>query len=99
MTAANCCVIRDQKSLRDEVAELAAEYAPRRFALCWLDPDEDDGGICLWGLELSPDRALVVGEDGHPFGVFSSAEAACRRFGRGGELVLIWLDDPGADGS
>jgi hypothetical protein len=98
MNAANCCVIRDQISLCDEVAELAAENAPRRFALCWLDEDEQDGGVCLWGMELPFDRAIVVGEDGHPLGVFSSAEAARKSFGRGRELVLIWLDEPATSG-
>ena len=95
---ANSCAIGDPKSLRAEAAELAAEYAPRRFALCWLDVEEDDGGILLWGLELASDRVIVMGEDGYALGVFSSAEAARTRFAHARDLVLIWLDEPARPG-
>jgi hypothetical protein len=89
---ANCCVIRDQVSLRDEVAELAAEYAARRFTLCWIDVEDDDGGIFGWGMVLPSDVAVVTDDDGHLLGVFSSAERARRLFGRRREVVLVWFD-------
>lgn len=95
MTVANDCARRTQTPLRDELAELAAECAPRRFALCWLDVDDEDGGIFAWGLAFSSEEVVVIGDDDRRvLGVFASAERARRLLGRGGDLVLIWLDEP-----
>lgn len=80
--------------LEKESAELAAEEAPRRFALCWIDAEHDDGGILYWGLEFRDGDALVCRDSGRSFGMFESAEAARRRFSRTRTVTLIWLDAP-----
>ncbi|MFI0357354.1 hypothetical protein [Actinomadura sp. 9N407] len=79
--------------LCEEATELAFEYAPRRFALCWVDFDEDDGGILCWGLQLATDTATICSESGRTLGRFSSAEDARRFFARKEEVLLIWLDE------
>jgi len=95
MTVANDRVIRTQAALRDELAELAAEYAPRRFALCWLDAKDKDGGVLAWGLAFPSGEVAVTGDDDlRVLGVFASAERARDLLGRGGELILVWLDEP-----
>lgn len=80
--------------LEREAAELAAEEAPRRFALCWIDADEEDGGILYWGLEFRDGDAVVCGGSGRSFGIFQGAEAARRRFSRVRTVTLVWLDGP-----
>ena len=82
-------------SLEQEAAELAAEYAPRRFALCWIDAEQDDGGVLCWGLQLRSGDALVYRESGGWFGQFDDAEAAQRLFSRTRTVTLVWLDDSG----
>lgn len=82
-------------SLHDELAELAAECAPRRFALCWLDAEDQDGGVLAWGLAFPNGAAVAIGDGGDPVvGRFVSAESACRFLGRGEDAVLVWLDAP-----
>jgi hypothetical protein len=79
--------------LRTEVIELAAEQAPRRFALGWIDTEADDGGILAWGLQTGEDESVVFSASGaRVLGRFSSAEQARRLFSRSGEVVLVWLD-------
>lgn len=85
--------------LEREAAELAAEEAPRRFALCWIDAEEADGGILYWGLAFRDHHAVVCGDSGRSFGIFPSAEAARRRFSRARTVTLVWLDAPGETGS
>lgn len=80
--------------LEREAAELAAEQAPRRFALCWIDVDEEDGGVLYWGLEFRDGDAVVCGDSGRSFGIFQGAEAARRRFSRARTVTLVWLDGP-----
>jgi hypothetical protein len=93
MTVANCCASPTHSALRDELGELVIECAPRRFAVCWLDPVEDDGGVLAWGLALAGGKAVVIDGDGGMRGAFRSAESARRFVGRGrGDLVLVWLD-------
>ncbi|MCO5967322.1 hypothetical protein [Actinoallomurus soli] len=80
--------------LQQEVAELVAEEAPRRFAICWIDVEEDDGGVLCWGLQFRGGDALVHRDDGGWFGRFESAEVARRMLSRTGTVTLVWLDGP-----
>lgn len=81
--------------LEKEAAEIAAEYAPRRFALCWIDSEQDDGGVLCWGLQLPDGPALVVRDSGGWSGRFRDAETARRVFSRTRRTVtLVWLDAP-----
>src|SRR3954467_14449977 len=82
--------------LEQEVAELAAEVAPRRFALCWIDAEQDDGGVVCWGLQLLDGHAMVWAESGGWCGRFEDAEAARRVFSRARRVPLVWLDAPEA---
>lgn len=84
----------DEKALYTEMAELVHEFAPRRFSLCWIDAEEDDGEVIYWGLQLPDGITVLTGESGHGLGVFSSAEAAQRLLGRRHPLELIWIDSP-----
>ncbi|MFD0856865.1 hypothetical protein ACFQ07_31825 [Actinomadura adrarensis] len=79
--------------LRREMTELVFEHSPRRFALCWLDFEEDDGGVLAWGLEFESGRAVVCGESGTHLGCFSSAEHARLLHARRREVMLVWNDD------
>ncbi len=76
------------------MAELAAEEAPRRFALCWADAEEDDGGALYWGLRFRDGGAVVCAASGGSFGTFGDAEAARRLFSRVEPVTLVWLDPP-----
>ncbi|WP_460351569.1 hypothetical protein [Actinoallomurus acanthiterrae] len=80
--------------LEQEAAELAAEYAPRPFALCWIDADQDDGGVLCWGLQLRDGHALVCAESGDWRGRFDDAETARRVLSRTRTVTLVWLDAP-----
>lgn len=81
-------------ALEQEVAELAAEEAPRRFALCWVDAEQDDGGVLCWGLQLRRGDAMVYRDSGGWFGQFEDAETARRVFSRTRTVTLVWLDAP-----
>ena len=95
MNVANDCASRTLAALRDELTELVTECAPRRFALCWLDPDEEDGGVLAWGLDLPSGEVVVMGDNDKLHGTFRSAESARKLLGRHrGDLVLLWLDEP-----
>jgi hypothetical protein len=79
-------------ALQQEVAELAAEEAPRRFAICWVDVEEDDGGVLCWGLQFRDGEALVHHDDGAWSGRFESAEVARRMLARTRTVTLVWID-------
>lgn len=81
------------EALRAEVAELAAEHAPRLFALCWIDAEADDGGILGWGLEVHEGHVIVCGGSGSRIlGRCSSADQARKLFGRSRSVEVVWLD-------
>jgi hypothetical protein len=79
----------------DEMAELCAEFAPRRLALCALAPELDDGAVVGWGMAFD-DRVFVYlpelagGRRG--LASFSSVERAMAHLGRYAGLRLIWID-------
>ncbi|HEV7934600.1 MAG TPA: hypothetical protein VGP70_20120, partial [Actinomadura sp.] len=37
-------------ALLAEAAQLSAELAPRRFSVCAIDVDADDGAVLAWGM-------------------------------------------------
>ncbi|GAA2107249.1 hypothetical protein [Actinomadura alba] len=81
-------------ALLAEAAELAAETAPRRYSVCALDVEAEDGAVLAWGLAF-PGRAVLCKLDGRPAGTFVSAESSMRMLRRRGEVRLIWIDpDP-----
>ncbi|GAA1820464.1 hypothetical protein [Actinomadura chokoriensis] len=81
------------EALRAEVSELAAEHAPRLFALCWLDAAADDGGILGWGLAVHEGHVIACGgSGGRILGRCSSADQARRLFGRSRSVEVVWLD-------
>jgi hypothetical protein len=79
-----------------EIAELSAEQAPRRFSVCEIDVDADDGAVLAWGF-VFPDGAMLCTPDGTPRGVLRSAESTWKLFRRGAERRLIWIDPPVTD--
>ena len=79
--------------LREEATALVFECAPRRFALCWIGYEEDDGGILAWGLQFGTDHAVTCGESGGGLGRFASAEDARRLYARAREVLLVWIDE------
>lgn len=78
------------------LAELAAAYAPARFALCAEEPVRVDGQVIAWGLDFG-DRALVYTMDASPPMLCGSAERARGLFGILGPVRLIWVDQPERD--
>ncbi|GAA4616859.1 hypothetical protein GCM10023195_75070 [Actinoallomurus liliacearum] len=86
--------ISTSTGLEQEVAELATEEAPRRFALCWVDAEQDDGGVLCWGIQLRHGDALVCRGSGGWFGQFEDAETARRVFARTRTVTLVWIDAP-----
>lgn len=63
-----------------EAAELAAETAPRRFSVCALDFEAEDGAVLAWGIAF-PERVVLCELAGRPAGTFVSADAyACGKF-------------------
>jgi hypothetical protein len=82
-------------ALLAELAELAAEAAPRRFAICLLDPERDDGVVLGWGLALEGQAvAYVPAEDcGRPCLICARSPAQLPRMLRcTGDVRLVWID-------
>ena len=78
------------------MAELATDYAPRRFAICEEYGDRLDGRVFAWGIAFE-DHAWLCADDATFTGRFSEAENAVRIFSRTGRhLHLLWIDDPSA---
>ena len=75
------------------LAELAADYAPARFALCAEEPVRVDGEVIAWGIDLG-DRAYVYPIDSSAHFLCGSAERARSLFGRLGPVHLVWVDQP-----
>jgi hypothetical protein len=85
------------EDLATELADLAAEHAPSRFALCVVDGERLDAAIIGWGLALI-DGVLVYlpqtghSGSGHTIRTFASIEQMRRRLCRTDNICLIWID-------
>ncbi|WP_116245186.1 hypothetical protein [Nocardiopsis sp. FIRDI 009] len=79
--------------LRSEADALAAEQAPRRFAILALDHDEQDGVILAWGPRFGDGRVVLTGETAPIRGTFGSLDSALRLFRYGGDTTYVtWID-------
>ena len=81
--------------LLKELTELSVESAPRRFAICLLDADRDDGVVLGWGLALEDQAVAYVPADGcRPPSLLCAASLARlpRLVRRDGDVRLIWID-------
>ncbi|HZE30823.1 MAG TPA: hypothetical protein VE198_05220 [Actinoallomurus sp.] len=93
MTEGNVGHLHD--GLLKELTELSAESAPRRFAICLLDVDHDDGIVLGWGLALDDQAvAYVPADGGGPPSLLCSSSLARlpKLLRRDGDLRLIWID-------
>lgn len=84
-----------QERLLKELTELSAESAPRRFAICLLDVDHDDGVVLGWGLALDDQAVAYVPADGcrPPSLVCAGSLARLPKLvRRDGDVRLIWID-------
>jgi hypothetical protein len=89
-----------QERLLEELTELSAEAAPRRFAICLLDVDHDDGVVLGWGLALDDQAVAYVPADGcGPPGLLCSGSLARlpKLVRRDGDVRLIWIDSGDAE--
>ncbi|MBB5152644.1 hypothetical protein [Saccharopolyspora phatthalungensis] len=68
--------------------------APRLFASCELDRDDDEweltgGRVCAWGLAFD-NRAEVISTDGRGHGSFCSPARAAELYARTSEVRLVY---------
>ncbi|SHE45006.1 hypothetical protein [Streptoalloteichus hindustanus] len=89
----NGCGRWDEARFTKLLTQLAVVCAPRRFALCEVHGDRDDGTIAWWGM-ADAERAHIVSVDGLCTASFDSAEDALDRFSHIGEMRLVWIDGP-----
>ena len=86
---------RIEEQLIAELTELSAESAPRRFAICLLDVDHEDGVVLGWGLAVDDQAVTYVPADGRgPSGLLCASSLARlpRLVRRDGDVRLIWID-------
>jgi hypothetical protein len=84
-----------QERLLKELTELSAAAAPRRFAVCLLDVDHDDGVVLGWGLALDDQAIAYVPADGcRPPSLLCAGSLARlpKLVCRDGDARLIWID-------
>ncbi|KWW99504.1 hypothetical protein LI90_1140 [Carbonactinospora thermoautotrophica] len=80
----------DEAEFTTLLADLAHAYAPRRFALCEVHGEREDGSVFGWGMAFD-DRAVIWRTTG-AVGTFESAESALTLFSRRRNLQLVWID-------
>ena len=93
MTEGNVGHLHD--GLLRELTELSADSAPRRFAVCLVDVEHDDGVVLGWGLALDDQAIAYVPADGcGPPSLFCSSPLARlpKLLCRDGDVHLIWID-------
>jgi hypothetical protein len=98
MTEGNVGHIHDR--LLGELTELSTASAPRRFAICLLDVDHDDGVVLGWGLSLDDQAIAYVPADGcGPPSLLCSGSLARlpKLLRRDGDVRLIWIDGEPAE--
>jgi hypothetical protein len=83
--------------LAAELAELAAETAPSRFALCLVDDEQLDAAVIGWGLALINGMLVYLSciqdsSTGRTVRTFSSVEQMRRRLCRDADISLLWID-------
>lgn len=74
-------------------AGLAADSAPRRFALLVEEGEREDGWIVGWGLAF-PDHAYVVGVDGQAGLEFRDMGWGIGLPAQDSRMRLVWVDQP-----
>ncbi|RKS09817.1 hypothetical protein DFP74_5562 [Nocardiopsis sp. Huas11] len=80
-------------ALRAEADLLAAEEAPRRFAVCAMDYDESDAVVLAWGQAFRDGRVTLIGDAMPVQGSFASVRSALRVCRAPGvPLHLAWVD-------
>lgn len=83
------------ESLLAEIADLSVEEAPRRFALCVVDVEQDDGVVLGWGLAMADEAiAYLYGETAPSMSILRAASATRfpRMLRRVGDVKLLWID-------
>jgi hypothetical protein len=81
------------EELRAEADAMAAERAPRRFAVFALDEVEQDGVILAWGQHFDDGRVVLTGDTAPVHGRFSSLRTALRACRCGATTVHVsWVD-------
>ncbi|KWX02504.1 hypothetical protein LI90_3547 [Carbonactinospora thermoautotrophica] len=75
-----------------ELRDISVSCAPRRFTLCEIDRELQDGWVFGWGLAFEDNAVLFRPGDHHVTGVFQSAESALRLFSSSRNLHLVWID-------
>ena len=87
-------VLGTEEEIMAELAEMSAEFAPRRFTLCVID--EADAAVVGWGFEFDDEVVVYVREgvtgDRPCFRRFDSTEQALRRLGRDQDTRIVWID-------
>ncbi len=81
----------DEAEFTALLTDLAHACAPRRFALCEIHGDREDGSVFGWGMAFD-DRAVIWRTTGHALGAFGSAESALALLSRRRNLQLVWID-------
>lgn len=80
-----------EAELLRHLTEISADLAPRRFTLCEIDSEREDGWVRGWGLAFE-DVAVLVGDGCGLLGSFQSAESALALFSQLADLRLVWID-------
>jgi len=80
------------EELQAEMAQLAADFAPRRFAIFEVAADRLDASVFAWGLAW-PDRVVICDDDGFRARRFATVDGALRASGQSDRLHLIWIDE------
>jgi hypothetical protein len=87
--------VATENGLLAELAELSAEAAPRRFAICRLDTERDDGVVLGWGLALEDQAVAYVPAEGCGRPCLVSCGSPARLpdlLCPSGDIRLIWID-------
>ncbi|GIG62767.1 hypothetical protein Lfu02_71390 [Longispora fulva] len=71
---------------------MAHEGAPRRFALCQVRGDREDGRVYAYGMQFDDHAVVRRFEEGALADIMQSAESARRMWSRIGQFRLVWID-------
>ncbi len=76
---------------QEELVELCAVFAPRRFAACEVSADGSDGWVVGLGL-CTAEGGVMMSPAGGSLWSLSSPERVVRLLGRRRDVRLVWLD-------